>query len=332
MTHKKYLPLYLLLAMGVLLMLVAFLGNILLPFALGFAAAYFLDPIADRLESLGLPRIIATAIITLAFLAGLTFAAIYGVPLLIDQLTQLAAVLPLYAERLQIWVGVHGDFLPNMQSLVSNAEGIGARVLRSGGAVLNVISLLLITPIVAVYMLLDWDKMVATIDAHLPPSIAPQVRALASDMDKRLAGFARGQMAVCALMAIFYAAALYALGLQGAIAVGVLSGALTFIPYIGMSVGLALATFLALGQFGFAWASVLPIFAIFAVGQFAEGNFLTPRLIGDRVRLHPVWILFALLAMGTLLGFLGLLLAVPIAAIIGVLARFALREFAPDTK
>jgi predicted PurR-regulated permease PerM len=180
---------------------------------------------------------------------------------------------------------------------------------------------MVITPIVAIYMLNDWDHMVARINALLPDEQASTLRLLATQIDETLGAFARGQMMVCLALGVLYAIGLSFVGLNSAIFVGLLAGLVSFVPYVGAAFGLVLAGALGFGQFGFEWGALLQIAAVFFAGQFIEGNILTPRLVGNRVKLHPVWIIFALLAMGSLFGFLGLLLAVPIAAVIGVLMR-----------
>jgi predicted PurR-regulated permease PerM len=193
--------------------------------------------------------------------------------------------------------------------------------------VISVVLFIVVVPVVAFYLLLDWDDMVARIDGMLPLDHAPTVRRLAREIDTVLAGFVRGQVSVCLSLGTFYAVALMAAGLQFGLIVGAIAGAITFIPYVGSLVGGALAIGLALFQFWGDWVHIGIIAAIFAVGQFVEGNILTPRLVGKSVGLHPVWLLFALSAFGTVFGFVGMLIAVPVAASIGVLTRFGLERY-----
>jgi predicted PurR-regulated permease PerM len=174
---------------------------------------------------------------------------------------------------------------------------------------------------------MDWDRMVAQVDSWLPRDHADTIRQLATDIDKVLAGFVRGQVSVCLILGTFYSVALMAAGLQFGLAVGAIAGAITFIPYVGSLVGGALAIGLALFQFWGDWWSIGLIAAIFAIGQFIEGNILTPKLVGGSVGLHPVWLLFALSAFGSVFGFVGMLVAVPVAASIGVLARFGVEQY-----
>ena len=199
--------------------------------------------------------------------------------------------------------------------------------LWSGGAALfNLLSLLFITPIVAFYLLLDWDRMVAVLDSYIPRKNVPTVHAVMRDIDRVLSGWVRGQFLVCAMLGVFYAAGLTLVGLDFGLIIGLVTGLVSFMPYFGMILGFAIGLGVALAQFGVS-IHLLLVAGVFILGQVIEGNFVTPRLVGNRVGLHPVWTIFALLAGGVLAGFLGLLLAVPVAAVIGVLARFALRRW-----
>ncbi|MBE8190627.1 MAG: AI-2E family transporter [Alphaproteobacteria bacterium] len=318
---RNNLPFMMLIGFLGLLGLMALMGGILLPFILGFAAAYLLNPLADALERIRLPRILATALISILFVGVIVAGVFYGSPIFIAQFQQLFALLSDYFGQVQAWAGMHQDFLPDPQQFFKNIQSIGNHLLYSSLSIFNLVTLILITPIVGIYLLNDWNHLVSTMNGLLPVRHAPRIRALATEVDKVLGGFVRGQIAICIFLATFYAISLYALGLQGGIAVGIVAGILSFIPYVGTALGLLLAGFLTIGQFGMMSASGASIIGVFIVGQIIEGNVLTPRIIGNRVRLHPVWILFALLLMSGLLGFLGLLLAVPAAAVIGVLVR-----------
>ncbi len=191
----------------------------------------------------------------------------------------------------------------------------------------NLISLLVITPLVTFYMLNDWDRMVARIDSWLPRDHVETVRAMARDINTAMAGFIRGQGTVCLILGIFYAVALIAAGLNFGLLIGLTAGILSFIPYVGAAVGGVLAIATALVQFWPDWVQILIIVAIFAGGQFLEGNILSPKLVGRSIGVHPVWLMFALFAFGYLFGFAGMLLAVPLAAAIGVLSRFLLDQY-----
>lgn len=326
-------------ALAVFLVLLWFLGNVLLPFLVGGAIAYFLDPLADRLERMGLGRTAATALISLAVLVFVILLVLAVIPTLVNQLTALVNAAPDIARRLQ---GFLLERFPDLadststirQTLAEIGAAIQARgaelaqgVISSALGVISVVVFIVVVPVVAFYMLLDWDRMLARIDAMLPLDHAPTIRRLAREIDTVLAGFVRGQMSVCITLGTFYAVALMAAGLQFGLIVGAIAGAVTFIPYVGSIIGGTLAVGLALFQFWGDWLQIGLIAAIFAVGQFVEGNILTPRMVGKSVGLHPVWLLFALSAFGTVFGFVGMLIAVPVAAAIGVLTRFGMEQY-----
>ena len=198
-----------------------------------------------------------------------------------------------------------------------------SNVLQSSLAVLNLISLVFITPIVTFYLLRDWDRMVAAVESIVPPRARPVARRLAAEIDDVLAGFLRGQGLVCLCLAAFYAAGLTLAGLQHGAVIGALTGLFSFIPYVGMFIGVAVGLTVAAFQFEQLWHVGL-IAAVFAAGQFVEGNFLTPRVVGRRIRLHPVWVMFAVLAGTALFGLVGTFLGTPAAAVIAVFIRFGL--------
>lgn len=313
------------------------LSDILLPFVLGFALAYFLDPLADRLEAVGVRRSLATLTITVIVGFALLTALAFGLPVLAQQISMLIAALPGYISDVQVWlleqnlVEGQNELVSVMgESLLAGLQKTASSMVLTGLSLINLLALIFITPIVAVYMLNDWDHMVARINGLLPDEQAAIIRNLASQIDETLGGFARGQILVCLSLGTIYAVGLSLVGLQSGIIVGVFAGLISFIPYVGAAFGLVLAGALGLGQFGFELPPLALIAGVFFVGQFIEGNILTPRLVGDRVKLHPVWIIFALLAMGSLFGFLGLLLAVPLAAIIGVLVRYGVTLYMRD--
>jgi predicted PurR-regulated permease PerM len=202
------------------------------------------------------------------------------------------------------------------------------KTLRSGGsALVSLFSLIVVTPVVAFYLIYDWHTMNRVVDGWIPVHQRETVRGLAREIDAAIAGFVRGQSAVCAILGTFYAIALSLAGLNFGLLLGLISGVITFIPYVGSMTGLILALGVAVAQFWPDYTWIVLILGIFLVGQFLEGNVLAPNLVGQSVGLHPVWLIFALLAFGYLFGFVGLLVAVPLAATIGVLARFALRRY-----
>jgi predicted PurR-regulated permease PerM len=326
-------------ATAVFLVLLWYLGDVLLPFVLGGAIAYFLDPVADRLERAGCSRAVATAIITVAAVLVFVVMALLVIPTLVQQTIELVNTVPQLMAQLR-------DFLltqyPEVvepdstirRSLDQIAEAVQSRgleylnrALASVGSLLNIVLLFVIVPVVAVYLLLDWDKLIAEIDRLLPRDHAPVIRRLAAEIDRTLSGFLRGMGTVCLILGTYYAVALMAVGLQFGLVVGFVAGLLTFIPYVGAIVGGMMAIGLALFQFWGDWFWILLVAAIFQFGQIMEGNIITPRLVGNSVGLHPVWLLLALTVFGSLFGFVGMLVAVPVAAAIGVVARFGVGQY-----
>ncbi len=326
-------------ALAVLFVLLWYLGSVMLPFLVGGAVAYFLDPIADRLEALGLSRVAATSVITLGALIAVALIVLAVIPTLIAQTSALINSAPEIAHRLQVFLIEKFPALTDStstirQTLAEIAFAIQAKgatlaqgVLTSALSLLSALVFIVVVPVVAFYMLLDWDHMMARVDQMLPLDHAPVVRRLANEIDTALAAFVRGQMSVCLALGAYYSIGLMAVGLQFGLVVGAIAGAITFIPYIGALFGGVLAVGLALFQFWGDWVSIGIVGGIFAFGQFLEGNILTPRLLGKSVGLHPVWLMFALSVFGSVFGFVGLLVAVPMAAAIGVLARFAMGQY-----
>ncbi|GGE27859.1 Predicted PurR-regulated permease PerM [Gemmobacter megaterium] len=322
-------------ATAVLLFVLWALGDVILPFVVGGAIAYFLDPVADRLQRAGLGRAAATTLISLLALLVMVALVLAVIPTLVNQMTALVNAAPDIVRRLQDFLTTQfPDLADNTstirQSLAELGDTIKSKglelansVIGSAMSVLDAVLFIVIVPVVAFYMLLDWDRMIARINEFLPRDHAPVIRHLASEIDRVLAAFVRGQMTVCLVLGAYYAVALALAGLQFGLIVGAIAGAITFIPYVGALVGGALAIGLALFQFWGDWVSIGIVAAIFAFGQFLEGNVITPRLVGNSVGLHPVWLLFALSAFGSMFGFVGMLVAVPVAASIGVLVRFA---------
>jgi predicted PurR-regulated permease PerM len=320
------------------------LQSILLPFIAGFVLAYFLDPIADRLERLGLPRVAATGLIILSAILVLVFIVLMVVPVVADQSVKLATDLP---ALLKSAVALANDWAPqrlkdylansgtDVQGQLATIAGKTASWLAaflaslwSGGmALVNLLSLIVITPIVAFYLLADWDHIVAKIDSWLPRDHLNEIRELAADIDKALAGFIRGQGTVCLLLGLFYGIGLSLAGLKSGLAIGFAAGMLSFIPYVGALIGGIMAIGVGLVQFWPNESQVLIIIGIFVAGQFLEGNFLSPKLVGGSIGLHPVWMMFALLAFSYVFGFVGLLLAVPLAAATGVFVRYGFKKY-----
>ena len=315
------------------------LVQVLAPFLVGGAIAYFLDPVADRLERLGLSRVAATALISLSALLVTVLLVLAVIPSLAAQMNSLVEAFPNIFQRLQAFLTEQFPDLLDENSVVRKAIlAIGDNlrewgtqaaktVFTSALGVLNAVLFLVVVPVVAFYLLLDWDNMIARIDALLPRDHAPVVRDLAGRIDRVLAAFVRVQLSVCIVLGAFYSAALMLAGLDFGLIVGAIAGAITFIPYVGALVGGALAIGLALFQFWGDPVSIGIVAGIFALGQFLEGNVITPRLVGNSVGLHPVWLLFALSAFGSAFGFVGMLVAVPVAAALGVLTRWGIEQY-----
>ncbi len=323
----------------VFLLLLWLLGDVLLPFIVGGAIAYFLDPVADRLQRAGLSRVAATTAISLVALLAVILLVLAVIPTLVNQLTALVNSAPEIARKLQAFlVERFPDLADSTSTMRQTLANIAATIQARGGelangllssalGVISAVVFIVVVPVVAFYLLLDWDKMVARIDAMLPLDHAPAVRRLAREINVVMAGFVRGQISVCLLLGTFYSIALMVAGLQFGLIVGAIAGAITFIPYVGSIIGGTLAVGLALFQFWGDWLSIGIVAAIFVIGQFIEGNILTPKLVGKSVGLHPVWLLFALSAFGSVFGFVGMLIAVPVAASIGVLTRFGVGQY-----
>jgi len=318
------------------------LREILLPFVAGLAIAYLLNPLANRLERVGVNRMVASLVIIGAFVLIFVALILVAVPLLTSQLGAFIEKLPTYVQRLQKlamdpnreWLRkMVGDSVADAQisELVKQGAGWISAFLKSlwsgGQALLSIFSLIVVTPVVAFYLLYDWKQMVATVDGWIPLQHRDTVHGLAREMDEAIAAFVRGQTAVCLILGSFYAVSLTLAGLSFGLLIGLLSGLITFIPYVGSMTGLVLATGVAIAQFWPEYTPILIVLGIFFVGQFLEGYVLAPKLVGESIGLHPVWLMFALFAFGYLFGFVGLLIAVPLAAVIGVLARFALKQY-----
>lgn len=337
----------------VVLMLWLFSG-VLLPFMAGLALGYLLDPVADRLERLGLGRLGATLVIMGGFMLGFVLLFVLVVPVLGHQLAMFIEALPSYVSKLQELISdvsrrvarEYGGFLSEKLGLevptpteirtsTTDLLGQGAQwaatllksVWTNGTALVGLMSLVIVTPVVGFYMLLDWDKLVGTIDSLVPLRHRETVRSLAREVDAALAGFLRGQSLVCLFLGFWYGTGLSLIGLNFGLLIGISAGLLTFIPYVGSLTALVLSSAVAIVQGWPSWHLLAMALGVFFTGQFLEGNILSPKLVGDSIGLHPVWLIFALLAFGSLFGFTGLIVAVPFAAATGVVLRFAVRRY-----
>ncbi len=317
--------------------------GILLPFVVAAAVAYFFDPLVRRLQRSGLPRWSSAMLVLVIFILVFAGAMFFIVPTLEKQVEQLVASVPK-------WIGeIKTSVIPQVDAFVAKSGFAGSgnlsnaassyaskglseagtvlgSILTGGLALLDLLSLLLVTPVVAFYLLRDWDSLVVDLDHCLPRHQIGTLRSLFHEIDRTLSGFIRGQALVCLIQATYYAVALSAAGLNFGALVGVATGILTFIPYLGATIGLVTGLAIAVAEWHDTF-HLLIVFGLFAFGQILEANLITPKLVGDRIGLHPVWVIFAVLAGGALFGFVGILVAVPIAAVIGVLIRFGVRLY-----
>ncbi len=329
---------------GALLFALHLFSSILLPFVLAALVAYLLDPIAGRLEAIGVPRGLAAILLVVALLALIIAFLLLFYPLILAQITILISLIPQYIRLLGdliqqslLWLeeNLGPEFvdqrlrqlaLSQVNTMIGWLTGAIASVVGGGVQLINVLALIVVTPIVAFYLLRDWPKIMARLESWVPRRYAPTVRDIASEIDRILSAWVRGQALVCLILALFYATALTAAGLQLGLIVGLTAGILSFIPYVGTLTGFVVGVGMAAAQFG-TWSGVAMIAAIFVFGNVVEGYVLYPRLLGERVELHAVWVIFALFAGGAVFGFLGVLLAVPVAAAIGVIVRHWLKRY-----
>jgi predicted PurR-regulated permease PerM len=330
-------------------------NGVIMPFAAAFIIAYLLDPLADYLQRLGLNRLSATLLILFSFVVVLVLILVLVVPILTHQFAAFIQALPgllnklqglvsgaagklnsQYAEPLLRKLGFHGsggipDIRASMGDIAGQAAGWFASVLNSvvthGAALISLVSLLVVTPVVAFYMLLDYHRMIAAVDGLIPPRYRGIVNQLAHQIDTTMSGFLRGQSLVCLFLGLWYGVGLSLVGLNFGLLIGITAGFLSFIPYVGSMTALVAAAIISLVQGWPHWSLFASAMVVVAVGQFLEGNVISPKLVGDSVGLHPVWLIFALLAFGSLLGFTGLIIAVPVAAAVGVIMRYAVQKY-----
>jgi predicted PurR-regulated permease PerM len=333
-------------AAATFLVLMWLLNDILLPFVVGMVVAYFLDPVVARLQRARMSRSMATTLVTILAVLVSVGMVMAILPPLFGQIQSLITNAPEYLmkalgriqpliEPLRVRLGLDPLSVHDLQSEATQwagkglafAGGIASALAQRGFALINLLGLLFITPVVTFYMLRDWEKVVAAIDSTLPLDHADTIRKLTQESNAAIAGYVRGQALVCLALGSFYGIGLTLVGLQFGLVIGLIAGAISFIPFVGTFVGAVMAIGMALAQFPPEWMGVVKVAAVFVVGQMLEGNFLSPKLVGDRVGLHPVWIMFALLAGGSLFGFTGVLIAVPVAAVLGVIVRHFIARY-----
>jgi predicted PurR-regulated permease PerM len=333
---------------AVSLVLLVVLRHILLPFVIGLTLAYLLAPLVSILERKGINRAFATMSIVLLVVSGFVAFTLVMLPALVGEITAFFEALPKYLARIQSlaadanhpWVrkivGHELSFDQPSTPIISGAGGhwfddVLSSLWSGGNALLSLVSLLVVAPIVAIYVTIDWDKMITTVDAWISPKHRDEVRALGREINDTVAGFVRGQTVICLILGVFYAVILRSVGLHHGIAIGLIAGLISFVPYLGAGTGFVISMCVAGSQFWPNWTPIVVVGGTFFVGEMLADYVLAPRIIGRRVKLNPVWLMFALFAFGALFGFIGLLLAVPLAAAIGVLLRFAIRKSGMET-
>jgi len=337
-------------ALVLLILLLWLFSGVLLPFAAAMALSYLLNPVVDRLERLGLNRLGAVLLILAGFAVLLGLIMVLILPVFSRQLASFLESLPSYVvkiedlgvrlandhgasllEKLGFGKAATADLRNSTSELVNQAAQWGGSFFKSiwssGAALIGVVSLLVLTPVVTFYMLLDWEKMVATVDSLVPLRHRQTVRELARQIDAAMAGFLRGQSLVCLFLGLWYGVGLSLIGLNFGLLIGISAGFLSFIPYVGSLTALILSAIVAIVQGWPEWRLLAMALGVVLAGQFLEGNVLSPKLVGGSVGLHPVWLIFALLAFGSLFGFTGLIVAVPLAAAVGVILRFAVGRY-----
>ena len=321
------------------------INSILSPFICAIIVAYFLDPLASNLEKHKFSRTAATATIVGAVIVVAIVIVVLIVPILYYQFIALIHSLPSYIEIgtqkiypkiIHILGEVGIDLNPDIKSylvdqdvrkILGYSDDILGNIMRSGMAFFNILSLVFVTPILVFYMIRDWNIFIAKINHLIPSQYSPTVRKFFTEIDKTLSGYVRGQFNVCLILGMLYAIGLVSIGLDFGFLIGFLTGFMSFIPYVGMLVGVITALIVGLFQDNFGVNDFIMMTVIFFIGQIIESNFLTPKLIGNKVGIHPVWIIFGLFSFGIIFGFVGLLLAVPMTAIIGVVVKFLLIEY-----
>ncbi|MGB6175846.1 MAG: AI-2E family transporter [Methylocella sp.] len=323
---------------------VVVLREILLPFVAGFALAYLLNPVVNRLERLGLSRAVAALGIISVFIMGVGVLTVLAIPIIGEEIATFIDKFPGYVGQLQAfatdpsrpWLReIIGEGVNEAQQSLGQLATFGANwipgILRSlwssSQALISIFSLLVVTPIVTFYLLEDWLGLIATIDRSVPVAQRETVRTLCREIDDTLEGFLRGQGTICLILAFYYALALHLIGLNNGILIGLAAGLISFIPYLGTLLGLVLSLCVVVLQFWPGWTLIPVVAGIFVAGEAIADYALAPYLIASRINLNPVWVMFAIAAFSYLFGFVGLLIAVPLAAAIGVVIRFAIRQY-----
>lgn len=333
---------YSILLLALVVLFINGISSILLPFILGFVFSYFLAPIVSKLSKVGLPKSISSILVIIIFFGIIIFLSLTIVPIVYLQFVHLAdGVLDHKAEiqksisGLISWIYKLDPNIANkLEDIIANFSGtifsftshMLKEVLYSGVAVISKIALIFVTPIVMFFCMKDWDNIIETIASSVPKKYRVDAYSLATDVNKSLSGYIKGQTYVCILLALFYASTLSFVQLDSAVALGVMSGLLVCIPYIGVVFSGILCTLVAIMQSG-SIDYTLVVLMFFAIGQVLEGNLLSPYFIGKNVGLSPIWIIFGVLCGAALMGFVGVLIALPLTAVMGVVIRFSFRKY-----
>ena len=323
------------------------LHGILMPFIMGLLVAYLLNPLVQRLQHYRLNRTVATSLLIFAFFVTLGGSILIAAPFLKRELLKLAYKMPSYMYHV---LGFFDPYITKAQDIIkakdfknldatltsyvgdmaSWALTVVAGLFTNTLALANLISLIILTPVVSFYFLRDWPEVINAMDNLLPRRDAPKIRKLSAQINRTLGGYFRGQALVCLVLALYYMIGLSLVGLDFSLTIGLVTGLMAFIPYFGYLIGITAGIGVAIGQFSDP-TSIWYVIGIFIGGQIIETYYLLPKLVGDRIGLHPLWIIFALLSGGLLYGFTGILLAMPLAAMLGVLIRFILKEYRRST-
>jgi predicted PurR-regulated permease PerM len=342
--HIERQVLFWLAALLLFVLAVLLLKDVLLPFLVGMVIAYALNPLAERLVGRGMSRTWASALVVAALVVVLSAAMILLVPLLANQLQQLATNAPAEIERMRgvleafaqerlgarfpdVKLGLDRAVTELGSNWTSIAAGVAKSVWAQGLALVNFMSLLLITPLVVFYLLVDWHPMLEKLNGWLPRDHQTTIRRLSGEINDAVAAFIRGQGLVCLVLGLVYALGLSMMGLKYGLLIGIGTGIASFVPFVGWALGLIVALVLAALQFGPDFGAFAKVAAVFAAGQAIDAAVLSPKLVGEKIGLHPVWLMVALFVFSYLFGFTGVLVAVPVAAAVGVLVRFALEVY-----
>ena len=333
--------------LGTFCWLIYLVKSVLTPFVCSLVIAYFLDPLVDRLcEKCKLSRVAAVSLIVGLFITSILAICMVLIPIIFGQFAGLLEALPGYVQTIvndfyprvdvilrKVGFNFEGDFSQILGNekiaarLVEMLQNVFDNAVTSSLTLINILSLIFITPILIFYLLKDWDLLVGKVNDYLPRTISVSVKKIAADIDKTLSGYVRGQFNVCFILGIIYSGLLSLTGLNFGVLIGFLTGLFSFIPFVGMICGVTVAIIVALFQWGFDTASISAVALVFVIGQLVESNFLTPKLIGAKIGLHPVWLIFGLFAFGLLFGFIGVLVAVPLTAIFGVIIKHFALEY-----